>query len=103
MPQPVTSRLSLRVQPNAGRSEIVGWYGNAPQVRVVAPPTRGPANAAAAATIADSLQIPRRSVRIVPGHGSRDKVAEVSGLDDAALQQCLRNFLTTVGSAAAAA
>ena len=101
MPEPVTSRLSLRVQPNAARSELAGWHGTALRVRVTASPVPGRANAAVAAILADSLQIPRRSVNIVRGHGSRDKVAAVAGLDDAELQRRLRNLVNDAGSAAA--
>ncbi len=92
MPKSETPRISLRVQPNAARSEIVGWYGNALRIRTVAPPTNGRANAAVEDILATALGVPRRGVSIVRGLGSRDKVVEVAGLDDAELQRRLRGL-----------
>jgi uncharacterized protein (TIGR00251 family) len=74
------TRLSLRVAPGAKRSEVVGRHGAGWKVRVAAPPEDGRANAAVVALLADTLAVPRRSVAVVSGHGSRDKLVEVAGL-----------------------
>lgn len=89
MSQPLKARLSLRVQPNAARSEVAGWHGDALRVRVAEPPIGGRANAAVADTLAARLGISRSSVNIVRGHRSRDKVVEVAGLDDGELRRRL--------------
>jgi hypothetical protein len=75
-----TTRLRLRVTPGARRSGIVGRYGEAWKVRVAAPPEDGRANAAVVRLLAETLELPRESVTLVSGHGTRDKVVELSGL-----------------------
>ena len=47
---------------------------------MAAPPERGRANDAAVALLAETLRIQPGDVRLVAGHGSRDKIVEVSGL-----------------------
>ncbi len=76
-----TTRLRLRVTPGARRSGIVGRYGEAWKVRVAAPPEDGRANAAVVRLLAETLELPRESVTLVSGHGPRDKVVELSGLE----------------------
>lgn len=49
-------------------------------MRVAAPPERGAANDALVALLASVLSIPRGDVRLVSGHGVRDKMVELSGL-----------------------
>ena len=75
-----TTRLALRVAPGARRTEIVGRHGAAWKVRVAAPPEGGRANAAVCELLAEALAVPRRSVAIVWGRGSKDKLVEVAGI-----------------------
>jgi uncharacterized protein (TIGR00251 family) len=79
-----TTRLRLRVVPGAGRSEIVGRYGEAWKVRVAAAPERGKANDAVVALLTDTLEVPGGSVELLAGQGSRDKVVGVRGLSRSA-------------------
>jgi uncharacterized protein (TIGR00251 family) len=57
---------------------VVGVHGDAIKVQVTAPPVEGAANAAVADLLAKWLEVPRRSVEIVRGHGSRDKVVTIA-------------------------
>jgi uncharacterized protein (TIGR00251 family) len=68
------------VSPGAKRSEIVGRHGEIWKVRVAAPAERGRANDALLELLAGALAVPRSSVRLVAGSGSRDKVVEVKGV-----------------------
>jgi uncharacterized protein YggU (UPF0235/DUF167 family) len=77
---PVT-RLRLRVSPGAGRSAVVGRHGAAWKVRVAAAPERGKANDAVVELLAATLALPRPSVRLVSGLGTRDKIVELAGID----------------------
>jgi uncharacterized protein (TIGR00251 family) len=78
-------RLTLRVQPRAGRDRVVGPHGQALKLQVAAAPVDGAANAAVVALIAAWLGVPRRAVAIVQGEAARDKVVEVAGDDPQAL------------------
>jgi uncharacterized protein (TIGR00251 family) len=73
--------LHLRVSPGATRSCIVGRHGDGWKVRVAAPPEDGRANAAVVRLIAHSVSVSRDAVTLVSGHGSRDKIVELAGID----------------------
>ena len=76
-----STRLRLRVSPGSRRSEIVGRYGDGWKVRVSAPPEGGRANDAVVELLSKQLEIPRRSISIVSGHGAREKVVQMDGID----------------------
>jgi uncharacterized protein (TIGR00251 family) len=69
--------LTIRVQPGASRSGVVGAYGSALKVRVAAPANDGKANAALVRFLAAHLGVPPRSIEITAGHHDRTKVVEV--------------------------
>lgn len=76
------TRLRLRVAPGASRAPgVVGRHGEGWKVRVVAPPERGKANDAVCMLLSDVLAVPRSSVTIVSGGGSRDKIVELTGIE----------------------
>jgi hypothetical protein len=81
--------LRLRVIPRSGKSGIVGRYGDAWKLRVSASPERGRANEATLDLLADTLGLPAANVRLVSGHGSRDKTVEVAGLTTAEAERRL--------------
>jgi hypothetical protein len=80
---PPSTRLRLRVTPGARRSEVIGRYGDAWKVRVVAAPDRGRANEAVLDLLASSLAVPRASIELVAGHTAQDKVVELAGIEPA--------------------
>jgi uncharacterized protein len=80
--EPSTS-LRVRVSPGASRTELVGRHGDAWKVRVSAPPEGGRANDAVLTLLAESLDVPRRSLEIVSGRGTRDKVVRMTGISQA--------------------
>jgi len=75
--------LQVHVHPGARRDGLRGWRADgALKVEVTAPPEDGRANAAVSALLAGVLALPKRSVAVVRGHGSRAKVVEVEGLSE---------------------
>ena len=74
------ARITLLVVPGASRDQIVGVHGDALRVKVAAPPERGRANDAVVDLLAGALGVRRADVRIMAGHGSRRKSADVDGL-----------------------
>jgi uncharacterized protein (TIGR00251 family) len=85
----VTTRVRLRVAPGGVRSEIVGRHGDGWKVRVAAAPEGGKANDAVVRLLADALGVPRARVEIVTGHGARDKLVELDGVDPAEAERRL--------------
>jgi uncharacterized protein (TIGR00251 family) len=75
------TRLQLRVAPGAARNGVVGRHGDAWKLRVTGAPERGKANADVLRVLAAALDVPERSLSLVSGHASRDKVVELRGLD----------------------
>jgi uncharacterized protein YggU (UPF0235/DUF167 family) len=69
---------------------VVGRYGEAWKVRVSAPPERGAANEELLRLVADNLDLPRANVNLVAGHGTRDKVVELTGISTAEIEQRLK-------------
>jgi uncharacterized protein YggU (UPF0235/DUF167 family) len=76
-----STRLQLRVAPGAARPGVVGRLGTAWKLRVAAAPEGGKANDAVVHLLAAALVLPTRDIQIVSGHGSRDKIVELAGLD----------------------
>ena len=66
--------------PGAARAAVVGRYGDAWKVRVAAAPRGGKANEAVVTLLAETLAVPRSSVTLVSGGGSRDKIVELAGI-----------------------
>jgi uncharacterized protein (TIGR00251 family) len=85
--QDVSARVRLRVAPGAARDGVVGRHGEGWKVRVAAPPEDGRANDAVRKLLAEALGVPRSAVTIVSGHGTRDKIVELAGLQHAELDR----------------
>lgn len=70
--------LTIRVQPGATRSEVVGPHGDALRVRVAGPAVDGKANAELVRFLAEHFGLPRRAVELTRGHTSRTKLVRVT-------------------------
>jgi uncharacterized protein (TIGR00251 family) len=85
----VSTRLRLRVSPGARSAEVIGRHGEAWKVRVAAPAEAGRANEAVVRLLADALSLPRDAVTLVSGHGARDKIVKLAGLDSTQVERRL--------------
>jgi uncharacterized protein len=72
--------LAIKAIPNAPRSEVVGWLGEALKVKVHAPPVEGRANDRLCEFLAETLGLPRRAVTLLRGDTSRQKLVRIDGL-----------------------
>jgi uncharacterized protein (TIGR00251 family) len=72
--------FAIKVHPRAKKNAITGVLGDALKVSLTAPPIDGRANDACIEFFANLLKVPRSSVTIASGEGSRNKVIRVSGL-----------------------
>ena len=84
-----TTRVRLRVAPGAARPGVVGRHGDAWKLRVAAAPEQGKANEAVVELLAQTLDVPRSSVTLVSGAGSRNKIVELSGIEPEEIERRL--------------
>lgn len=82
--------LKIKAVPNAARSEVVGWLGDALKVRVKAPPVEGQANTELCRFIARELGLPKSAVAVQGGVASRQKRLAIRGVSMAALRERFR-------------
>jgi uncharacterized protein len=90
------TKLTVRVSPGASRNGVVGKHGAGWKLRVAAPPEAGKANDAVVRLLADTLDVPRRDIEVVSGHGAREKVVALRGLGRAEVDRRLAS--ASVGS-----
>ena len=84
-----STRLRLRVSPGARSNAIVGRHGEGWKVRVTAAPEGGKANDALLRLLAERLDLPSKSLSLVSGSSSKDKVVELHGIDTAEAERRL--------------
>ena len=80
---PAACTLAIKAVPNAPRSAVAGWLGDALKVKVQAPPVEGRANEALCEFLARELGLPRRAVTVLRGDPSRLKLVRIEGLTEA--------------------
>jgi uncharacterized protein (TIGR00251 family) len=73
-------RIEIKAVPNAPKSEVVGWLGDALKVKIHAPPVEGKANQALCEFLAKELDLSKRAVRLLQGDASRKKILEIEGM-----------------------
>jgi len=71
-------RILVKVIPNARKNEVKLLGEGRYQVRVTAPPVKGKANEKVIELLAEYFGKPKRSISIVRGLRTRDKVVEIS-------------------------
>ena len=81
--------LNIRVVPRASKDEIVGLYGDALKVRILAPPVEGKANAYLVKFISKHWKIPRRNIEILSGETGRNKRLKIINPPDGLIQELL--------------
>ncbi len=86
-------RLTVRVQPRAARSRVLGRHGDALKVQVAAPPVEGAANAAVIELLATWLGVSRRDVDLRQGERGRTKVVAIAAADPAAMGRRIEELL----------
>ena len=82
-------RLSVRVQPRASRSELVGEHDGALKVRLAAPPVEGEANRELVRFLGKLLGVAPSRVSVVAGATGKSKVVEIEGVTVADVERAL--------------
>ena len=83
-------RLAVRVLPRSSRNSIE-WEQETLKVRLTAPPVDGAANEALIALLAERLDLPKRSISIVSGLTSRQKIVEIVGMAEEEVEKRLQS------------
>ena len=83
------ARIAVRVHPRARRTRIAGRMGAAWKLDLAAPPTDGKANDACLRFFAELAGVSQSRVRIVLGLTNRNKVIEIDGVAQEALESRL--------------
>jgi uncharacterized protein len=86
-------RFSVRVQPRAARSEIVGLHGDAIKLRLSAVPVGGAANDELVRMLADAFAVGARAVKIIAGPRSRSKVVEIEGITERTVREVIAGIV----------
>ncbi len=73
-------RFSVHARPRSKRSRIEGVREGALEVALHAVPEKGAANDELVEVLSDALDVPKRSVRLLRGESSRQKMVSVAGL-----------------------
>jgi uncharacterized protein len=73
-------KISFKVQPSAGRNEIVGLANGIWRVKVSAPPDKGKANHELIEFLSDTLGIKKDHITIIKGQTSHSKLLAIEGL-----------------------
>lgn len=84
------ARVTVKVHPRARRSAIAGKFGDGWKVDLAAPPVDGKANEECIRLFAELAGVAKSRVRIVTGASSRNKVVEIEGLTQEALESILQ-------------
>ena len=83
------ARVAIKVHPRAKRTALAGRLGEAWKLDVASPPVDGKANQECLRFFAALAGVTMSRVRIVTGAASRNKVVEVQGYAQDALERLL--------------
>lgn len=84
------TELRVRLTPRGGRDAITDVREGTVHARVSAAPVDGKANQALCRLLAKALGVAPSCVSVVRGHGSREKLVRVEGIDTAQAHDRLR-------------
>lgn len=87
------ARVTVKAHPRAKRSAVAGRFGDGWKVDLAAPPADGKANEECIRLFAEVAGVPKSRVRIVTGGTGRNKVVEIEGMAQEALESRLRECI----------
>jgi len=70
-------KIQVKVKPNSRTDEVIAGFDEI-LVKVKEPPKEGKANKAVIKLLAEYYKVPRSSVKIISGMGSKSKVIEIT-------------------------
>lgn len=86
--------LPVYVQPRSSQNTFSGIHGNSRlKVRLTSPPVHGEANRALISYISKTLKVPKNSIELSSGEGSRQKLLRLTGVSCAEIKARLLKLL----------
>ena len=73
-------KISIKVQPNSNRNEVVGVVNGVWKIKIAAPPDKGKANKELVDFLSEWLDIKKDRINILRGQTSHNKIVEIEGL-----------------------
>lgn len=72
--------IDCKIIPNAARSRVVGYIGEALKIQIAAPPEKGKANEELINFLSKLLKVPKSAIKILTGETGRLKRVSIEGL-----------------------
>jgi len=76
------TRISIKVQPNAGRNQVVDFNNDIWKIKIAAPPDKGKANKEIIEFISDILGLRKDNITILKGETSHNKLIAITGINE---------------------
>ena len=76
----IRAKITVHVQPNARRNEVLGYEDGVLRVKIAAPPVKGKANQELVRFLSDILGVAKSNITIEKGLTSRRKVVGIRGV-----------------------
>jgi len=90
----IETRLTVHVQPNAGRNMLVDLKDGILRMKINASPVEGKANRELVGFLSDILEIRKSNIKINRGLTGRKKVITINGIEHGQLMKMLGDLLT---------
>ncbi len=74
--------VSLHVQPNAPKSEVIGEFNGALKIKIKAPPVDGKANSEIQRFLSELLGVAKNQIEILKGDKSKQKKVLIRGMSE---------------------
>ena len=74
------TKISIKVQPNAGKNQVIGLTNDTWRIKIAAPPDKGKANKQLVEYLSEILEIKKDHVTVVQGYTSHNKLVCIDGL-----------------------
>ena len=78
-------KISLKVQPNSNRNEVLGVVNGVWKIRIAAAPDKGKANKELVDFLCELLDIKKDHINILRGQTSHNKIIEIEGVEPESL------------------
>lgn len=86
--------FTVRAQPRAPKSAVVGEVEGSLKIKLAAPPIDGAANEELIRFLANFFDVPRRDIRLLSGATAKTKILQISGLASEQFESLLAAHLT---------